>query len=65
LDNNTTTLLKECAAEGEDWEDVLEQRAAEKAVIKELGLVAEPPPTNVAPPQESEENADEEQTANA
>lgn len=66
LANHTTTLLKECAADGEDWEDVLEQTAAEKAVLKELGLVAEPPPTNVATPQESNEDANQdEQTANA
>lgn len=39
LANNTTTLAAECAANGEDWEETLQQRAAEIARIRELGLV--------------------------
>jgi lambda family phage portal protein len=33
---NLTTLSEECAAEGKDWEEVLEQRYREKAREKEL-----------------------------
>ena len=43
LQNNTTTLADECAAVGRDWREVLKQRAAEKALCDELGLVDEPP----------------------
>lgn len=35
---NVTTLADECASQGADWEEVLEQRARENAKIKELGL---------------------------
>jgi capsid protein len=35
---NVTTLADECAAQGADWEEVLEQRARENAKMKELGL---------------------------
>lgn len=38
LDNSLATLEDECAAQGLDWEEVLEQRAREQAKIKELGL---------------------------
>jgi len=33
-----STLADECAAQGRDWEEVLEQRAREKAKAAELGL---------------------------
>lgn len=33
-----STLEEECATQGQDWEDVLEQRARENAKAKELGL---------------------------
>jgi capsid protein len=33
-----STLEDECAAQGLDWEEVLEQLAREKAKITELGL---------------------------
>ena len=35
-----STLEEECAAQGSDWEEVLEQRAREQAKQHELGLVA-------------------------
>lgn len=35
---NTSTLEIECAAEGLDWEEVLEQRARELQKMKDLGL---------------------------
>ncbi len=50
LDNNLATLEDECAAQGLDWEEVLEQRARELGKVKELGLSNSelnnlPPPT--------------------
>lgn len=36
-----STLEEECATQGQDWEDVLEQRAREKAKMEELGLTVE------------------------
>lgn len=41
MTNNLSTLEAECAEQGLDWEEVLEQRAAESRRYKELGL-AEP-----------------------
>jgi len=35
---NVTTLADECAAQGYDWEEVLEQRARENAKMRELGI---------------------------
>ncbi len=56
LQNNTTTLAEECGREGLHWEDVLEQRAAERARAQELGLVAPPPATG--PAEDSDKAAD-------
>jgi len=33
-----STLEDECAEQGKDWEEVLEQRAREKGKLEELGL---------------------------
>lgn len=38
LANNTTTLADECARVGRDWEQVLQQRARELALLRELGI---------------------------
>ncbi len=38
MEAGLSTLEDECAAQGLDWEEVLEQRAREKAKIRELGL---------------------------
>jgi capsid protein len=38
LKNNTTTLRREYAREGLDWETEIRQRAKEKALLRELGL---------------------------
>ena len=38
MDSNLSTLERECAEQGLDWEEVLEQRAREKALLEELGL---------------------------
>lgn len=42
--NNTTTLADECAKVGGDWRQILKQRAAEKALMRELGLEESPAP---------------------
>ena len=39
LKNNTTTLAHEFARQGKDWEAELKQRAREKNLMKELGLL--------------------------
>ncbi len=36
VDNNLSTLAEESAAQGQDWEEILEQRARELKKIKEL-----------------------------
>lgn len=38
MDNYLSTLENECAEQGEDWEEVLEQRAAERAFMAQLHL---------------------------
>jgi lambda family phage portal protein len=54
MEAGLSTLEDECAAQGLDWEEVLEQRAKEKARLEELGLV---PPTK--PQQPDNEETDE------
>lgn len=44
LANNTSTLEAECADQGLDWEEVLEQRAREQARMHTLGLQPVPFP---------------------
>ena len=39
MQSGLSTLEDECASQGLDWEEVLEQLAREKAKIMELGLV--------------------------
>jgi lambda family phage portal protein len=38
MENNVSTLEMECAEQGLDWEEVLEQKAAERALMIELKL---------------------------
>lgn len=38
LATSISTLQEECAEQGKDWEEVLEQRAAEQARMRALGL---------------------------
>ena len=38
MENGLSTLEEECASQGLDWEEVLEQRAREQARMEELGL---------------------------
>ncbi|HEY1035555.1 MAG TPA: phage portal protein [Pseudoxanthomonas sp.] len=48
MDGSVSTLERECAEQGLDWEEVLEQRAREKAKAEELGLTVHQAPS--APP---------------
>lgn len=43
IDENLSTLEDECAEQGLDWEEVLEQRARENKRKVDLGLPAQPP----------------------
>lgn len=45
MENGLSTLEDECAVQGQDWEEVLEQRAREQAKIQELGLPSATPST--------------------
>jgi len=61
LDGNLSTLADECAARGLDWEDVLRQRAREKRLMEELGVLpAAAVPGGDGPPQPREEADGEE-----
>jgi lambda family phage portal protein len=73
-DEYFSTLEDECAEQGLDWEDVLEQRARELARMRELGLPATPAATMAVtvgadrpePPDDLERNDPErEEQANA
>lgn len=48
LTSNTTTLAVEYARQGRDWETELRQRAKEKKLMKQLGLVEERAPESQA-----------------
>ena len=39
LENGMTTLSKVCAMKGDDWQEIMEQRAREKEQAEKLGLV--------------------------
>jgi lambda family phage portal protein len=55
---NLSTLADECAAQGRDWEEVLEQRKREEDRRRELGLPA-PAASPTPQPAATEEDADE------
>lgn len=57
IEVGVSTLADEAAAQGRDWEEVLEQQAREKQKRTDLGLTAAPIPTqeNEPPPQESDQ----------
>jgi lambda family phage portal protein len=61
MDTFTSTLEDECAEQGRDWEDVLEQRALEVARMKELDLESpltpRPPKGETLAPDIAEESA--------
>lgn len=62
MELHLTTLEKECAERGEDWEEVLEQRAEEKKFAAALGVDLTPPaapgaagaPTDTTDPNDGE-----------
>ncbi|MBN1911361.1 MAG: phage portal protein, partial [Pirellulales bacterium] len=58
LTNNTTTLAYEYARQGKDWEAELRQRAKERQLMKELGLVTDQP---TVPTASKEEDTDDQQ----
>lgn len=68
-----STLEAECAEQGLDWEEVLEQQAAERAVRKRLGLPLDIPSASGAPassasqrdPQPNDERDEEREDAAA
>ncbi len=60
LTSNTTTLAIEYARQGRDWETELRQRAKEKKLMKELGLVEEQTPP--AAPEDEDEEEEETET---
>ncbi len=53
IEGNVSTLADECASQGRDWEEVLEQRKREAEKIKELGLKVVAPEDAVAPGEEA------------
>lgn len=69
LANHTTTLAAEIAKTGEDWEEVLEQRAAEQARLQELGLVtsavAQPQGAGNGNDQDGADSANDDRVGNA
>lgn len=56
-----STLEKECAEQGLDWEEVLEQRAAEQTKMAELGI-PDPAVLSSRQPQQVQDVEDEEDT---
>ncbi|MGE3182140.1 MAG: phage portal protein [Phycisphaerae bacterium] len=63
LSSHTTTLADEYARRGQDWETQLRQRAKEKTLMTELGL--DGPESRGESPEQEDEHADENQTADA
>lgn len=60
MDANLSTLQQECAEQGLDWEEVLEQRAAEVARMRELGLPEQQPlPTGPGRPAQQPQQQEE------
>ncbi|HOM61996.1 MAG TPA: hypothetical protein PLP49_11255, partial [Anaerohalosphaeraceae bacterium] len=54
LQSNTTTLAAEYARQGKDWETELHQRAKEKKLMTQLGLLEETTPLTVEDDDEEE-----------
>jgi capsid protein len=65
MQTSQSTLERECAEQGLDWEEVLEQRARERNRALELGLqdVHAPPAQGGAPGQQETYPSDEEDDA--
>jgi lambda family phage portal protein len=62
MDSGLSTLEHECAEQGLDWEEVLEQRAVELARMRELGIPL-PNALKPSPPTGEQEQRPEEQAA--
>lgn len=57
LANNVTTLAEECAAEGKNWRDVIDQRAIEREYMRSKGIN---PDADMDSPQAEPADAEEE-----
>jgi lambda family phage portal protein len=55
MENNISTLEMECAEQGYDWQEILEQRAIEVRRIDELGLTPVMPPAGPATEKQDDE----------
>ncbi|ACO74644.1 Phage portal protein, lambda family [Laribacter hongkongensis HLHK9] len=55
METGISTLQAECAEQGLDWEEVMEQRAREQAKARELGLTS-PAPDDAAPSDKAKED---------
>ncbi|MDY7990678.1 phage portal protein [Paenibacillus polymyxa] len=62
LASNQDTLARICAERGEDWRDVVAQRAAEQQLIREL---SDPEPTATDIPKEGADNEPDEENKDA
>lgn len=69
LANHTTTLADEYAAQGQDWEQQLRQRARELALMRELqvplSIGGQPPQPGASANQSATDDAQDEQPTNA
>lgn len=55
LENGTTTLAEECAKDGRDWRDVMDQRKAEQEYAIKIGLQLQSKSENQTPPADTED----------
>ena len=62
---NLTTLAEECAAEGKNWREVIDQRAVELAYMRKKGVLAAPVAEQEADDPTEEEEVEDEQEAPA
>ncbi|WP_447979076.1 phage portal protein [Candidatus Nitrospira bockiana] len=62
IENNLSSLADECASQGRDWEEVLEQRQREVELMRELGVPsgAAPGPAPAAPTPSTEDEPERE-----
>jgi lambda family phage portal protein len=65
MDSNLSTLEAECAEQGLDYEEVIDQRSREMALLKERGLWVDPAPSASTPGAAGAEAADPADAADA
>lgn len=65
MEISVSTLEDECAEQGKDWEEVLEQLAEEETRRKELGLEKKPTPARTYTPDPAEQRDEAIQAINA